>query len=70
MGLVFLALEPWAGGPGVGMGPLDPEISLPNFYPPHMDVGPACYVSVPLLPVLMDVILQFWSCQTSIQLNF
>ena len=32
-GLIFLALEPWAGGPGVGLGLLVPEISFPNFYP-------------------------------------
>ena len=32
-----------------------PEISLPNFYPPHVDDGPACCVSVPLLPIWMDV---------------
>ena len=38
-GLIFLALELWAGGTGVGLGPLAPEISLLNFYPPHMDVG-------------------------------
>ena len=35
-GLTFLALEPWAGGPGVGLGLLIPEIFLSNFYPPHM----------------------------------
>ena len=27
-----------------------------NFYPPHMDVGPASSVSLPLLPVWMDVV--------------
>ena len=31
-GLIFLALESWAGGPGVGLGLLTPDISLPNFY--------------------------------------
>ena len=36
---IFLALEPWAEGPGVGLGPLAPETSLPNFYPPHVRVG-------------------------------
>ena len=40
-GAIFLVLEPWAGGPGVELGLLTPEIFLPNFYPPHMDVGPA-----------------------------
>ena len=43
--LIFLALEPWAGGFGVGLGLITPEISRPNFYPPHMDVGPACLTS-------------------------
>ena len=52
--LIFLALESWAGGPGVGLGLLAPEISLLNFYPPHMDVGANCFTSVPLLPVWMD----------------
>ena len=30
------------GGPSVGLGLLAPEISLLNFYPPHVGVGPAC----------------------------
>ena len=55
--LFFLALEPWAWGPGVGLGfslfrgglhswdiPID-------FYSPHSDVGPAHSASLPLLPV-------------------
>ena len=29
----FLALESWTGESGVGLGLLDPEISLPNFNP-------------------------------------
>ena len=29
--LIYLALEPGAGEPGVGLGLLTPEISLPNF---------------------------------------
>ena len=29
--LIFLALEPWARGPGVGMGILSPKISLLDF---------------------------------------
>ena len=48
--------EPWAGGPGVGLGLLAPEISLPYFYPPHEDVGPARSTSLPFLPVWMDVV--------------
>ena len=53
-GLIFL-LEPWAWGP-VGLVLLTPEISLPNFYLPHMDVGPAGFMSLPSLPVWMDVV--------------
>ena len=40
-GVTFVALEPWAGGPSVGLGLLTPKISLLNFYPPHVGVGPA-----------------------------
>ena len=50
-----MALEPWAGGPDVRLGLLAPKIPLPNFYPPHKDVGPAHFASLPLLPVWMDV---------------
>ena len=50
-GLIFLALEPWAGGPGVGLGLLAREISLPNFYP-HVGAAPVHSASVPL-PVWM-----------------
>ena len=56
-GLIFLLLEPWAQGPGVGLGLLAPEIALPNFYPPHMDVEPAHSACLPFLPVWMDVCL-------------
>ena len=34
--LIFLALESWAKGHGVGLWLLAPEVSLLNFYPPHM----------------------------------
>ena len=37
-GLIFLVLEPWAGEPGMGLGLLVPDISLPNFYPPNVPV--------------------------------
>ena len=37
-------------GPGVGLGHLTPEISLPKFIH-HMDVGPVYPTSVPILPV-------------------
>ena len=40
-GLIFLALELWSGGPGVGLGLRTPEISFLNFYILHVDVGPA-----------------------------
>ena len=69
-GLIFLALEPWAGGPGVGLGLLVPKISLLNFYQPNVDMGPACCTSLPLLPVWMDVVSLIHCCQTSIQLDF
>ena len=55
-GLLFLALELGAGGPGVGLGLLAPKISLLNFYLLHMDVGPTCCISLPFLPVWMDVV--------------
>ena len=42
--------------PGVVLGLLAPKIPLPDFYPPHLDVGPAYSVSAPLLPVWMDVV--------------
>ncbi|KAF6119961.1 hypothetical protein HJG60_010328 [Phyllostomus discolor] len=50
-GLIFLAVEHWAGGPDVELGLLAPEILLPNFYSPHVDVGPAHSASLPLLLV-------------------
>ena len=78
-GLIFLALESWARGPGMGQGLLTPKISLPNLI--HMGVRPACSNAVPLLPVLVNVVssiqkwsdihsTQFCNCQTSIQPNF
>ena len=54
--LLFLALEPWAGGACCGAGLIAPEIYRLNFYAPHMDVGPACSMSPSLLPVWMDVV--------------
>ena len=45
-----------AGEPGVGLGLLTPEISLQNFYPPHIGEGPARSTSAPLLPVWMDAL--------------
>ena len=43
-------------GPGMVLGLLALEVSLPNFYSPHVDVGPAHSKSLPLLPVWMDVV--------------
>ena len=43
-------------GPGVGLGLLAPEKSLPKFYLPHICVGPAHSVCQPLLPDWMDVV--------------
>ena len=42
--------------PGVGLGLLAPEISLPNFYLPDMGKRPAYSTSLTLLPVWMDVV--------------
>ena len=39
-GLIFLALEPWAEGPGVWLGLCTPQISLLSFYLLHVDVVP------------------------------
>ena len=55
-GLIFLALEPWAREAGMGLGLLASEIALLNFYTPHVDVGPAHSMPVPLLPVSMAVV--------------
>ena len=55
-GLIFLALEPQAVESGMSLGLLAPKKSLPYFSPPHINVGPACSVSLPLLPVWMDVV--------------
>ena len=54
-GLTFLALESWAGGPGADLGLLTPEISLLDFYPPHVCAEPVHSMSV-LLLVWMDVV--------------
>ena len=41
---------------GVGLSLLVPEISLLNFYPPHMGERPAYSTSAPLLTSLIDVV--------------
>lgn len=39
-GILFLALKLWAGGPGVGLEPLDPQGDLHNWnIPPNFDLG-------------------------------
>ena len=55
-GLTFLACGPWPLRPGVGLRLHAPEIFLPNFYPPPMDVGPVYSTSLILLPVWMGVV--------------
>ena len=40
----------------MGLRLLGPEISLLNFYPPHVGEGPAHSASTLLLPVWMDVV--------------
>ena len=52
--LIFLALEYWCGGPGMGLGLLIPKIPLLIFI--HKGVEPAHSISVPLLPVWMDMV--------------
>ena len=53
--------KPGLGEPGVGLGLLAPEIYLPNFYLPHVGMGPVHSVSAPLLPVWMDVCVFFFN---------
>ena len=48
--------NPGLGRPVVGLGLLTPKISLLNFYPPHVYVGPAHSVSLPFLSVCIDVL--------------
>ena len=57
-GLIFLALEPWAGWSGVGLGVPCSRDTPPDFYPPYVAVGPLCHISAPLhissLPTHLD----------------
>ena len=48
--------NPGLEGPHVGLGLLALEISLLNFYPPHVSVGPAFFTSVFLLQVSILVV--------------
>ena len=42
----LVALEPWAGRLDMGLQLLTFKISLPDFYPLHVDMGPAHSTSV------------------------
>ena len=68
--LIFLALEPWVGGPDIRRGLLAPKIYLLNFFPPYSDLGPAPSAFPSLLLVWMDVVTSVRICQTFIQLYF
>ena len=48
--LTFLALEPWAGWSGVGLGSLKPTRYPSILYPAHVDLGPAHSMSPCLCP--------------------
>ena len=69
-GLLFLALEPWAGGPSVGLGLLTPhgEPTQSRYASPVLTVtvgvGPACSLSPPLLPVSIWLLLYILSYRT------
>ena len=63
MGNFFPALELWTWEPDEGLGPLllsgdiHSQDIPPNFYLLHMGLGPACSVSLYLLPVSMWLFL-------------
>ena len=42
-----MVLKPWAGGPGMRLAHLAPQVPLLSFYLPHVDVGPAHSMSPP-----------------------
>ena len=46
---IFPALEPWAVWSGLGLGSPAPKVLSPDFYPPHVNVGPP--MPIPLLPL-------------------
>ena len=50
--IIFLALEPWAGWHGVGLGLLVPKISLPNFVWTYRYRTSLFCISVP--PTILD----------------
>ena len=45
--LIFLALEYWCGGPGMGLGLLAPELSVLNFYPVGRRASLFCFCTLP-----------------------
>ena len=53
----------------MGLGLLALEISLLSFYPPHVDIGPACSISMPLLPIWMDIVFFFKSIVVRLPFN-
>ena len=53
-GLTFLTLESWAGGPGVGIVPLTPE--LPLRFLSTLVWGKPIPCLFPLLPIWMGVV--------------
>ena len=64
--LLFLALEPWAGGPGCGAGTplLRQELCScdipPDFYQPQVGVGPAYWESLLLLSFFKSILLIYF----------
>ena len=59
MGTYLLGTGTLGWVPGVGLGVFALKISILNFYLPHVDVGQACSVFLPLIPIWMDVFLFF-----------
>ena len=55
-GVLFLTLEPWAGRHGMGLGLFTLNLFLLNSYPPCMHVRPDLSMSLPLLPVWIDMV--------------
>ena len=74
-GLLFLALKPWAGDqvwswdPSLLRGEFCSWDIPPDFYLSHVSVGLACYMSPPLLSVLMWLLLYFPGCRTYIYIS-
>ena len=74
-GLLFAALESWDAGPGVGLGPFDPQrgpLQLTHsfwFLTTTCGCGTVHSESPPLLPVSLRL-LYILSYRASVQLNF